>query len=384
VTISDPFEAITVGQEAELVHVVSEADLDTFARLTGDNNPLHMDEDFASSTTFKKRVVHGMLTASFISTIIGTRLPGPGSLWYEQHLRFLHAVRIGERIRVWAKVTQKSPGQRVLTLDTIVFGEGDRRVIEGEAKVRMLEVQTEEATAQVRAQGAVIVSGASRGIGAAVARELGLAGFPVIVNYSRSEAPANEIVREIVAAGGRATAYRASVTDRATVDQMVAAAHGEYGALAGVVNNAAPEMRFADFADLAWEDIQQQIDVQIRGAFNLCQAAAPADRGRRRRDGQHHQHHHRQCAAAEAVALQHGQVGAGLADPLAGRRAGPQGDSSQQRVRIFSISLAFSGISRIRSVSVIPGDTLLTRIPLGPSSTASERVSEASADLAML
>jgi|TARA_B100002003_G_scaffold76071_1_gene71078 acyl dehydratase len=90
---------IYVGEEAEILHVIATKDVDTFAELTGDNNPLHVDDDFASKTTFKKRVVHGMLTASFISTIVGTKIPGSGSLWYEQQIRFIVPVRIGSRIR---------------------------------------------------------------------------------------------------------------------------------------------------------------------------------------------------------------------------------------------------------------------------------------------
>ena len=104
--IIDKFEAIQIGDEAEIFHTISEKDVDSFVALTGDNNPLHVDEDFASKTTFKKRVVHGMLTASFISTMIGAKLPGTGSLLYEQQIRFLSPVRIGGIIRVWAKVTK--------------------------------------------------------------------------------------------------------------------------------------------------------------------------------------------------------------------------------------------------------------------------------------
>jgi 3-oxoacyl-[acyl-carrier protein] reductase len=134
----DRFNDVKEGDEAEIVHVITIQDVDKFAELTGDVNPLHMDESYAAGTSLKKRVVHGMLSASFISTIIGTRLPGPGALWYEQHLRFLLPVRIGEEIKVMAKVKHKSTAQRILTIETTVYGEGNRKVIEGEAKVKMM------------------------------------------------------------------------------------------------------------------------------------------------------------------------------------------------------------------------------------------------------
>ena len=137
--LEDRFDTIHVDDEAEILHVITTKDVDTFVELTGDNNPLHVDDDFASKTTFKKRIVHGMLTASFISTIIGTKIPGPGSLWYEQQIRFLAPVRIGSRIRVWAKVLHKSISQRIIVLETVIFDEQERRVIEGEAKVKVLD-----------------------------------------------------------------------------------------------------------------------------------------------------------------------------------------------------------------------------------------------------
>ena len=80
----DRFAEISVGDRAEVRHTIEAANLDTFASLTGDDNPLHMDEQYAATTPMRQRVVHGMLTASFISTIIGTKLPGTGSLWFEQ------------------------------------------------------------------------------------------------------------------------------------------------------------------------------------------------------------------------------------------------------------------------------------------------------------
>jgi 3-oxoacyl-[acyl-carrier protein] reductase len=136
--MTDRFETIQVGDEAEISRVITAADVDAFVTLTGDTNPLHTDEAYAAQTSFQQPVVHGMLTASFISTIIGTKLPGEGALWYEQQLRFIAPVRVGEQIRVWAKVTHKSAAQRIVLLETVVFGEGGRRVIEGQGKVKIL------------------------------------------------------------------------------------------------------------------------------------------------------------------------------------------------------------------------------------------------------
>lgn len=135
---ADTFDQIEIGQTDEFHHQVTESDLDAFCNLTGDDNPLHMDVEYASKTNFKERVVHGMLTASFISTMIGTKIPGKGSLLSEQHLRFLVPVRIGDMIRVWVKVKHKSQAEQIVFLKTVIYNQHNKKVVDGEAKVKVI------------------------------------------------------------------------------------------------------------------------------------------------------------------------------------------------------------------------------------------------------
>jgi 3-oxoacyl-[acyl-carrier protein] reductase len=270
----DPFERISPGDEAEIFHTITAADVAAFSALTGDDNPLHMDDAFAASTNFQERVVHGMLTASFISTIIGTKLPGRGAMWFEQRTQFLSPVRIGERIRVLARVLHKSAAQRVVVLQTEVYGNDGRKVIDGEAKVKIIE-QERTMPQSSGERKAVIISGSGRGIGAAIARELAASGYPVIVNYLHSEDRAARVKEEIAGNGGRATLCRADVTDEAQVRAMVDLALRTYGGLSGLVNNACGPTTPGGFLDLSWKDVQDQLDVQLRGAFNLTRAVLP-------------------------------------------------------------------------------------------------------------
>src|SRR3990170_4981276 len=92
------FEEIQVGQKACLRRVIREEDVVAFAEATGDRNPVHFDDDYAARTPFKGRIVHGMLTAGLISALLAGELPGPGTIYLEQHLRFLQPVRIGDAI----------------------------------------------------------------------------------------------------------------------------------------------------------------------------------------------------------------------------------------------------------------------------------------------
>ena len=129
------FDEIPIGYEALPRRTITEKDVQTFAELTGDTNPLHMDAGFASETRFKKRVVHGMLTASFISTVVGMQLPGPGALYLSQVLNFKKPVMIDDIIQVKAIVVQKVASSQMLVLDIAVTNQKSENVLTGTAKV---------------------------------------------------------------------------------------------------------------------------------------------------------------------------------------------------------------------------------------------------------
>ena len=128
------FEDLRVGQTAVVARTLTEADIVLFAGISGDTNPVHINEEFASETMFSGRIAHGMLTASLISTVIGTRLPGPGAIYLSQTLRFRAPVRAGDTIRARATVTGLFPEKRRAALATTV-SVGGKIVLEGEATV---------------------------------------------------------------------------------------------------------------------------------------------------------------------------------------------------------------------------------------------------------
>ena len=272
---TDRLDTISVGDEAEIIHTITGEDVNAFSKLTGDDNALHMNDEFAASTNFRRRVVHGMLTASFISTVIGTKLPGNGAMWFEQNMQFLSPVRINEKIRVWVRVKHKSNSQRIVVLETVVFGDDGRRVIEGEAKVKIIEQEKKTEHSPSTNKKAVIVSGSSRGIGAAIARELAVSGYPVVINYLHNKEQASRLKDEIASQGGSALIYQADVVDEVEVAKMTKLAIDTYGGLSGIVNNACGTVIPKAFMDLAWADVQYHFDVQLKGAFNLTKAAMP-------------------------------------------------------------------------------------------------------------
>lgn len=128
------YEDMDVGQSHATVHKITEDDIQKFAEVSGDYNPLHMDDDFAKTTVFGQRIAHGALTASYISGILGNNLPGPGAIFTGLSMRFRRPVFIGDTVTVRATVSDKQDrGNRVtLKVECVV---NDKRVITGEAQV---------------------------------------------------------------------------------------------------------------------------------------------------------------------------------------------------------------------------------------------------------
>ena len=126
---------LMVGQRAHFSKTISEADIYLFAGITGDNNPAHIDATYASQTRFKTRIAHGMLTAGFVSAVIGTQLPGPGSVYLGQDLKFLAPVRIGDTVRAEVEVIETQPGRKIVKLRTRCTNQDGVRVLDGIATV---------------------------------------------------------------------------------------------------------------------------------------------------------------------------------------------------------------------------------------------------------
>ena len=128
-------DEIQVGQVAEMAKTVTEADIALFAGVTGDFNPVHVDAVAAAQSRFGERIAHGMLSAGFISAVIAMRLPGPGSIYLSQSLRFTKPVRIGDTVTTRVEVVEVVAPKRRLRLATVCRNQNGETVVEGEAVV---------------------------------------------------------------------------------------------------------------------------------------------------------------------------------------------------------------------------------------------------------
>jgi len=127
------WELFCVGQSDSFERTVTAADIDAFARVSGDSNPIHLDEAYAAKTRFGRRIAHGMLAASYVSSLLSSRLPGPGSIYLSQTLKFTKPVFIGDTLNVAATISAYRPTRGIVTLETTVTNQRGETVLHGEA-----------------------------------------------------------------------------------------------------------------------------------------------------------------------------------------------------------------------------------------------------------
>ncbi|MCB1515161.1 MAG: SDR family oxidoreductase [Hyphomicrobiaceae bacterium] len=282
-TMSDRIDQLTIGQTEVVTRTISADDVAAFARLSGDYNALHVDDEFAARTEFGTRVVHGFLHASLLSTLIGMRLPGPGALYLSQTIDFSAPVFIGDTLEARGRIDRIDRATRIIEIDTEIRNQNGAIVLRGMARAKVLRLPEpstrEDSPVAPGLDGLLhgrtaLVTGASRGIGRATARLLASAGAHVWINYHSSHRAAAELAEEIRSAGGRCDTTSADVTNQADVDRMFRqiAASGNLDIL---INNAGPKIHAASFDRLAWTDMEAAYRGVVGSAFLVTQAALP-------------------------------------------------------------------------------------------------------------
>lgn len=133
------YKDIKVGDKASVTKAFSKDDVCNFANLSTDNNPIHLDEEYAKQTMFKKNIVHGILVSSLISSVLGTKLPGEGSIYMSQELKFLKPVYIDDECTAIVEVLSKRDDKQIIVLKTTVTtNNGETEVISGQAVMKKL------------------------------------------------------------------------------------------------------------------------------------------------------------------------------------------------------------------------------------------------------
>lgn len=130
-------EDIKIGDKASLTRTITEEEIITFSKISGDNNPLHLNEEYAKNTIFKERIAHGILVSGLISAVLGTKLPGEGAIYLSQNLKFLKPIKIEDVITAEVEIKEINIDKKLIKLRTICINQSKDIVIDGEALIKL-------------------------------------------------------------------------------------------------------------------------------------------------------------------------------------------------------------------------------------------------------
>ena len=264
------YNSIEIGDMAEIKHKISKNDIDKFVELTGDDNKLHIDEEYASTTSFKKPVAHGMLGASFISTVIGTKLPGDGALWYAQNLEFLLPVRIGDQLRVCVEVINKIDRTKTVELKTDIYNQNKQLVTTGTAKVKVVETHPKRLKAETeKTNKTALIIGGTGGIGSAVCTQLAEDGFDVVIHYFKNKTKAKHLSKVINKLGRKTAIVSGNIAFSSEVEDIKEKSKRAIGNITVVVNCSSLSVPNIKFSKVSWKEMYAHFEMNIKGSFNI-------------------------------------------------------------------------------------------------------------------
>lgn len=276
---------IIIGEKAEINHTITEKDIRKFVDLTGDDNKLHIDADFAANTSFKKPVAHGMLGASFISTIIGTKLPGDGALWFSQSLEFLMPVRVGDTLTIVAEVIGKNDRNNSIELRTEIYNQNKQKVTTGTAKVKIveqelpLEKNQEELSSGIKN---ILIIGASGGIGQAISKKLSQEGYNLILHYNNNPGKVEQIAATKVNDNQKIACIKADLSINSELDELISKAERTLGTVDGIINAATVNVSNIKFEKTDWNDLNRHLQINIKANYELLKRLVPSMKQRKK------------------------------------------------------------------------------------------------------
>ena len=244
-----------------------------FAEISGDENPIHMDAEYAKAYGYPRQVAHGALMLAAVSKMIGMEIPGPGAVWMNQSIEWTAPVFVGDQIDITAKIASISQGAGILRLDLEARNQKDELTMRGEAQVKVSEKLSGDASSEKTTDRVALVTGGSRGIGAAIAQRLAQNGMSVAVNYRDDKDAAETVVKQVQDAGGTAWSFVADLNDALAAKTMASDVMGVYGRLDVVVHCAVPAINPRNVTNLNYADMEEHLKLTLGGAVSLVSAA---------------------------------------------------------------------------------------------------------------
>ena len=281
----DRLLALRVGQTERLSRTITAEDVATFARLTGDFNALHVDDEYAARYGFRRPVAHGFLHASLLSALIGMKLPGEGALYLSQSLDFTRPVFVGDTVTARGRIERIDREARTVAIRTTIVNQHGETVLDGNARVKVAPTVrrrkgSDDASPDVD-QPPRRQDGAHHGrLARHRAGNRARAFQPRRAHRRRlpeERAGGGELVSEIEQRGGTAAMVKADITDVMQAAQLVEQATTD-GGLDILVNNAGPRIASGTLASFTWAQMQHAYDEIVGGVFTSSRRHCPHSR----------------------------------------------------------------------------------------------------------
>lgn len=270
------YSEINIGDTAQIIHVITDSDIDKFVELSGDNNKLHISKEFAEQTEFRNPVVHGMIGASFISTLIGTKLPGDGALWYSQTLEFLRPVRVGDSISVEAVVISKMDKSNSIELKVEIYNQYRQIVTSGVSKVKVVEIEDKLIKKEKKEiNKVVLLIGASGGIGSVTALKLAQEGYDLILHYNSNKSLVEKLQFDINKIGRKAIIIKANLLISEEIDYLISSVKSAFDSISGFVNCSSINIPVIKFENLEWNILQSHFEINVKSSFLILKELLP-------------------------------------------------------------------------------------------------------------
>jgi len=249
--------------------------VERFAELSGDHNPVHLRSQAAREYGFSRPIAHGAILSAVVSKLIGTKVPGPGAVWLSQSMEWTKPVFVGDTVRVEAEVASASTGVEVITLKLRALDSRGEEVMRGSAKVKVAPKVAEQPGTSDSERRVALVTGGSRGIGAAIARELGASGFQVALTYKSNRAAAEAVAGSITRAGGAAEVLEAELGLTGSGGELLDRLTARFGRIDVVVHAATEALPSATAMETTVDDLRRCARIHVEAALELARAAAP-------------------------------------------------------------------------------------------------------------
>jgi 3-oxoacyl-[acyl-carrier protein] reductase len=272
---------LAIGDSASARIRVDAALIAATAQLTGDDNPIHLDAAAARRIGQSRPLAHGVIVLGVISKVIGTELPGRGSIWFGNDVEFIAPFYEGDELTITLTVAHISTATRVVVLDVAGRNARDAAVVRGRVSVRVPELEREERPSMNVDDRVTIVTGGSRGIGRAIAEGLASPSAKLVIAYRDDRAAADAAVAALTERGAEVSAVAADLATADGARRVVDAATGTFGRVDAVVHCATPPVTRQPFLDTPPELFRSMFETYVVALAELARLVAPAMKERR-------------------------------------------------------------------------------------------------------